>query len=154
MVRMTDIPAIESEHLLAKRCPKLPGDPWVSTRALSSRRVALITTAGLGRRDDTAFGFQDVAYKVIPDDVDPGDVVMTHVSVNFDRSGFQDDINVAFPLDRLHELVEQGAVGSAAMYHYSFMGALSEPEEYESTARELAARLRDDNVDTVFITPV
>ncbi len=48
---------------------------------------------------------------------------MSHISVNFDRTGFQEDLNVAFPLERLRELHKDGVVGSIADLHYSFMGA-------------------------------
>jgi hypothetical protein len=32
----------------------------------------------------------------------------SHISINFDRTGFQEDCNVVFPLDRLNELAAQG----------------------------------------------
>jgi len=43
-------------------------------------------------------------YRVIPGDIAARDLVMTHISTNFDRTGFQQDWNVVFPLDRLKEL--------------------------------------------------
>jgi D-proline reductase (dithiol) PrdB len=30
--------------------------------------------------------------------------VISHISINFDRTGFEEDWNVVFPLDRLNEL--------------------------------------------------
>lgn len=45
---------------------------------------------------------------------------MSHVSTNFDRTGFQQDWNIVFPLDRLQELAAKGIIGSVAAYHYSF----------------------------------
>ena len=36
---------------------------------------------------------------------------MSHISVNFDRSAFQQDPNVWFPLDRLREMVADGELG-------------------------------------------
>ena len=47
---------------------------------------------------------------------------MSHVSVNFDRTGFQRDLNVVLPRDRLDELVASGKIGGVAPEHYSFMG--------------------------------
>jgi D-proline reductase (dithiol) PrdB len=78
---------------------------------------------------------------------------MSHVSVNFDRSGFQEDVNVVFPLDRLNELKAKGMVGSVSDYHYSFMGA-APIRALEPKARELAALLKKDHVDAVLLTPV
>lgn len=31
---------------------------------------------------------------------------MSHISANFDRTGFQQDWNIVFPLDRLRDLAE------------------------------------------------
>ena len=79
---------------------------------------------------------------------------MSHTSVNFDRTGFQQDINVVFPIDRLKELEAAGIIGSIAKFHYAFMGAGSHPHDYEKTVREVAGFLKQDNVDAVFLTPV
>jgi D-proline reductase (dithiol) PrdB len=64
------------------------------------------------------------------------DLVMSHTSTNFDRTGFQQDWNVVFPLDRLRELTDQGLIGSIADFHYSFMGA-TDPKLMEPMARDL-----------------
>ena len=79
---------------------------------------------------------------------------MSHASVNFDRTGFQSDWNVVFPIDRLKELVRDKIVGTLAAYHYSFMGAIPQVTRYEPKARELASLLKADNVDAVLLTPV
>ena len=78
---------------------------------------------------------------------------MTHVSVNFDRTGFQRDINVVYPLDRLRAMAADGAIGSVASTHYSFMGA-TDPRGMEANARAVAGRLKSDQVDAVLLTPV
>jgi D-proline reductase (dithiol) PrdB len=90
---------------------------------------------------------------VIPGDISAGDLVMTHISTNFDRTGFQRDWNVVFPLDRLKELAMEGIIGSSAAYHYSFMGA-TDPTSMEPAARNLAALLKGDRVDAVLLVPV
>ena len=79
---------------------------------------------------------------------------MSHASVNFDRTGFQSDWNVVFPLDRLKELVRDKLIGAVAAFHYSFMGAIPLVARYEPKARELAGLLRKDGVDAVLLTPV
>ena len=48
---------------------------------------------------------------------------MSHISVNVDRSGFQQDFNVDFPVERLKEMAVDGEIGSVADFGYSFMGA-------------------------------
>ena len=95
----------------------MPGPP------LRERRVALVTTSGLHVRGDRPFGIGATDYRVIPGDTPAAELLMSHVSVNYDRSGFQEDLNVVFPLDRLRELAAEGVIGSVAAFHYSFMGA-------------------------------
>jgi D-proline reductase (dithiol) PrdB len=79
---------------------------------------------------------------------------MSHISVNFDRSGFRRDPEVVFPLSRLRELAAQGIIGSVADFHYSFMGAPFPPTRFEPKAREIAGLLHRDKVDTVVLMPV
>jgi len=156
MVRLADLSELDRENML-KKVPALPqflGRPWVTGPALEKRRVAIVTTAGLHVRGDVPFGAGGMDYRVIPGAVAAGDLVMSHMSVNFDRSGFQADWNVAFPLDRLKDLVGEGILGSLAAFHYSFMGAVSPVTRYEPKARELAVLLKRDNVDAVLLTPV
>ena len=81
------------------------------------------------------------------------DLVMTHSSTNFDRTGFQQDWNVIFPLDRLRELAQEGIIGSVADYHYSFMGA-ADPAVMGSEAGNLARLLKGDGVDAALLVPV
>ena len=156
MVRLADLPDSDRENML-KKVPTLPRFPqrhWARGPKLAQRRVAIVTTAGLHTRGDRPFGAGGMDYRVIPGDVSAGDLVMSHMSVNFDRSGFQEDWNVAFPLDRLNELARDKVIGSSAAFHYSFMGAVSPVTNYESKAGELAQLLRKDNVDAVLLSPV
>ena len=154
MVRLTDLTAVDSAHLLSKPVPKVGATAWTSPPELAQARVALITTAGLGLRDDARFDLRDTGYRVIPGDVRADQLVMSHASVNFDRTGYQLDLNVVFPIDRLHELAGQGVIGSVAAWHYGFMGAYHEPANYEASAREVGARLRADAVDLVLLVPI
>ena len=95
----------------------------------------------------------DAEYRVIPADTRPDQLLISHISINFDRTGFQEDWNVVFPLDRLNELAADGEIGSVAQTHYAFMGA-TDPVQMEPHARELAGRLKSDRVDAVILTPV
>lgn len=115
--------------------------------------MAIISTAGLHRAEDSPFVAGAGDYRVIPDDADTDRLMMSHVSTNFDRTGFFQDVNTSFPIDRLHELVEDGVIGSAASRHYSFMGA-TPPAVMEPVARDLAGLLKQDQVDAVLLVPV
>lgn len=154
MVRLTDIPDIDARHLLDKECPAFEGEPWVTGPPLSARRVAIVTTAGLHRAEDRNFDLRDTGYRVIPGELSAAELAMSHASVNFDRTGFQQDTNVVFPVDRLCDLAAAGEIGSVADYHYSVMGAGWLPHEIAPTAREIAGMLKEDKVNAVLLSPV
>lgn len=154
MVRLSDIPSEEAAHVLSKACDPFDSRPWVAGPPLNERRIAILTSAGLHRVGDRAFSTVDLSYRVIPGTTRANMLTMTHSSIHFDRTGFREDVNVVFPLDRLHELASEGVIGSVADYHYSLMGAGWPPSAIEPTVRELAARLREDGVDAVCLAPV
>lgn len=151
--RLSDLPEAEASHLGRIACPTYEDTPALAGRPLKERRVVLISTAGLHRRGDRPFRPGDGSYRVIPAETPARDLVMSHISVNFDRTGFQQDHNVVFPIDRLRELVVEGVVGSMASVHYSFMGAFP-PEAAEPHAEHLAGLLKQDAVDAALLVPV
>ena len=155
MVRLADLPEWDRKNKLDKVTELAGFDarPWVKPPPLARCRVAIVTTAGVHRKGDRPFGPGATDYRIISGDTKAADLVMSHQSVNFDRTGFQEDHNVAFPIDRLNELVQRGIVGSVAALHYSFMGA-TQIRQLEPKARELAQLLKDDHVDAVLLTPI
>ena len=153
MVRLSDLPPHVAQGLLNLPLPEYGAPPWVQPPRLTEARVALVTTAGLHRRSDAKFVGGAADYRILPDDIDPADIMMSHVSVNFDRSGFQQDVNVVFPLELLRELAARGEIGSVARWHYSFMGA-TDPTRLEESATQLARLLQDDKVDAALLVPV
>ena len=154
MVRLSDLPDIEAQHLLAKNGEPLGPAPWVACGDdLSSRVFALITTAGIHPAGATPFESNDATYRVLPGGSNGADFAMSHASVNFDRTGFQDDVNIVYPIDRLKEMAANGEIGSVADFHYSFMGA-TDTDAMEPSARELAGMLKEDGVTAVLLSPV
>src|ERR1700690_2168759 len=153
MTRLTDLPPAQAKRLAELECPDFTTRPWVRGPALSQRRVAIVSSAGLVVRGENPFRGRDPDYRAIPADTKPEELLISHISINFDRTGFQEDWNVVFPLSRLKELAAEGVIGSVAQTHYSFMGA-TDPVEMESYARELAGRLKQDHVDAVILSPV
>ena len=110
MVRLETLSEAEREmtQRMAKICPSFETRPWVNGPPLNQRRVAIITTAGLHTRNDRPFQLvQDDYYRVIPGDVRANDLIMSHLSAGMDRTGYQRDWNVVFPLDRLRELFKK-----------------------------------------------
>ena len=153
MARMSDFDELIRDYFEAMEMPRFETTPWVTPKPLGQSRVALISTAGLQRRGDRPFNTDSADYRLLPGDAHAADLVMSHISTNFDRTGFQQDHNVVLPVDRLNELAAEGTIGSVASVHYSFMGA-THPVKLERTARHLAGLLKKDAVDTVLLVPV
>ena len=141
MVRMTDLPPATQASMANLECPVFTSMPFVSGPPLAKRRVAVVTSAGLLRRGERPFVSGDSDYRAIPVDTPADQILMSHVSVNFDRTAFQRDINVVFPIERLRAMASAGTIGSVAETHYSFMGA-SDPRGMEANARAVASRLK------------
>lgn len=153
MAHLDRFPGPMRSHLAKLECPSFESQPWVEGPPLSRRRIAIVSTAGLHNRDDRPFTSVSEEYRVIPGDIVANDLVMSHLSTNFDRTGFQQDWNVIFPIDRLREFADQGSIGSVADFHYSFMGA-TDPMKMEPVARDLAGLFKKDQVDGLLLVPV
>ena len=121
MVRLTDLHPAEAEHMRKRAADMQPvsAAPWVTPKPLRDAKVAIVSTAGMHRRSDPPFNPGAVDYRLLPGDVDFADVVVSHISTNFDRSAFQEDPNIWFSLERLREMDAAGEIGGLARWHYS-----------------------------------
>jgi len=154
MARLELMSEQERKHLEGLECQSFETHPWADGPQLRDRRVAIISTAGIHRREDRPFTFDPGDYyRIIPKDIKASDLIMSHVSTNFDHSGFQQDWNVIFPIDRLHELAKEGIIGSVADFHYSFMGAV-DPSQMEQSTRDLAGIIKNNGVNALLLVPV
>jgi D-proline reductase (dithiol) PrdB len=121
---------------------------------LAQARVAIVTTAGVHVRGDAPFAKNDPTYRTIPSDARAAEIVQTHTSIGFDRTGFIQDVNVSFPIDRLREMQSDGVLGPFGPRFFSFMGAQRDVNPIRTTTGpEVAALLRTDGVDVVLLTP-
>ena len=156
MVRLSDLHPVEAEHLLkrANDMPAIgPGD-WVDPPSVKEATVAIVSTAGLHRRIDPPFTVGSLDYRIIPGDTQFDDLVLSHISANFDRSAFGQDPNIVFPIDRLRELASVGEIGGVARWHYSFMGAMPDPSQFEKAGEEIGRLMAQDGVDIAFLVPI
>ncbi len=135
-------------------CPTFADPAFTQPKPLSQCKVAIVTSAALHHSDDKDFAAQDTSFRVL--DATRRDVQMGHWSPNFDRSGFAQDINVVWPVDRLQELATRGVIGSVAPRHIAFAG--NQDESMTSirldSGPQAAKLLLDDEVDLVILTPV
>lgn len=128
-------------------------------KSLSECKFALVTTAGLMSPDDERFSnlikLGDTSFREIPNDFDVQDLIEDHDSDSFNHDGVEADKNLVFPLDRFKELEKDGKIGSLNHRHFSFMGSIiSAGNLIKETAPQVATLLKEDGVDTVFLTPV
>jgi D-proline reductase (dithiol) PrdB len=153
MARLEDIPQPTRDAVQNLECPEFPGSPWVVPKPLSDCRVAIVTSAALHSRDAMPFPAGTPEFRELPSSLAPADMLMSHISINFDRAGFQRDVNIAYPIDRLRELAAEGTIGSVADTHYSVMGS-TDPVTMAETADGIAGRLKQERVDAVLFSPV
>ncbi|MAG30118.1 MAG: selenoprotein B glycine/betaine/sarcosine/D-proline reductase [Deltaproteobacteria bacterium] len=153
MARLEQLPGAIAKLLSSAPLPQFASTPFAIGPPLDGRRVAILSTAGLHRRDDPPFSMDPTDMRVIPGDVAAVDLLMSHGSAHFDRSGFQQDWNLVFPIDRLRELAAAGVIGSLADFHYSLVGGV-DPAALEGPAALIASRLAADAVDAVLLVPV
>ena len=153
MVRLADIPEPERSVIADLNCPHYADTPPITPVAAAQRHVAIVSTAGFIVRGERPMLSSETGYRAISASLDDGDILCSHVSTNFDRTGFQQDLNVMLPRDRLRELEQQAVIGKAADTHYAFMGATS-PEKLENKARELGRSMLALGVNTVVLAPV
>ncbi len=153
MVHLSMLPEGSRNNLQTLEVQSFDHKPWVEGKPLAERTIAIVSSAGLMRRGAPPFRGGDHHYTVIAQSLPAADLMMSHISVNFDRTGFQQDANVMLPRDRLAELAADGVIGAVADHHYSFMGA-TDPLQMETDARELAGRLKAAGVDSVLGIPV
>ena len=153
LARLVDIPEPERTVIADLDCPVYADTPPVTPQTMALRHVAIVSTAGFILRGERPMLSNETGYRAIAATADDGDILCSHVSTNFDRTGFQQDLNVMLPRDRLRELEDEGCIGKAADTHYAFMGATS-PEKLEDKARELGRSMLALGVNTVVLAPV
>ena len=151
MTKLDEMPAV-ARHFISNLDLPVTEDPaWTPAVPSQQRRISIVSTAAVSRRGDKPFSWLARDHRVFHKT--DRDLVMTHVAVEFDRSAWQQDLNVIIPLDRLDEMAQEGEIGSVADEHYSFMGA-ADPITMEKSARKVASRMKQEGVNTVFLIPI
>ncbi|MBI3940041.1 MAG: hypothetical protein HY315_04345 [Acidobacteria bacterium] len=134
--------------------------PWTPlSKPLAESRLALVSSAGFVLPGQEPFDASrrggDPSFREIPGDAGVANLVDTHRSESFDHRGMRQDPNLAFPLDRMRELLGAGRIGSLNRRHLSLMGSITAPGRLvRDTAPEAARRLVEDGVDVALLIPV
>ncbi len=153
MARLEDISQPTRDAVANAPCPSFDATPFVAGPPLVERRVAIVSSAALIHRGDAPFPFGSPEVRFLTADTPLHELLVSHVSINFDRSGYQRDINTIYPLERLRELAAEGIIGGVAATHYTVMGS-TDPETMEASADQISGQLRQERIDAVLLSPV
>ena len=134
--------------------------PWAPLKKpLKESRLALVSSAGLvlpGQEPfDESIRGGDYSTREIPSDTDVSTLIDSHRSNLYDHAGLRQDPNLAFPLDRMHELVQKGRIGALNHRQLSYMGSITAPGRLiKKTAPRDMQGLLEDGVDAALLVPV
>lgn len=142
--------------------PTFEQPAFTSPPPLSEARVAIVTTAAMMRPGDEPWEHGQTSFRVF--DRAERNLIVSHISPNFDRSGVSADLNVVYPIDRLEEMADESVIGDVSPRHVSFHGAVM-LGGIAGTGNQLrtvildtgpaaAKLLREEGVDVVVLTPV
>ena len=151
MVLIKDMPLVGRGFINNLQKYHFDNPSWTKPLSPGDRRVSIVSTAAISKRNDKPFSWLANNHRVI--EKRDLDLVMTHVAVEYDRTAWQQDLNTILPIKRLEEMADQGEIGSVSNEHYSFIGS-SDPMKMKKSAQEVADRMKKDAVDTVFLVPV
>jgi D-proline reductase (dithiol) PrdB len=122
-------------------------------RPVHESSIGLFTSAGVRRRDDRPLEeTNDLSYRIIERDVPLSELALDHLTPV--RVWAQEDLNVAFPRDRLIELEAEGAIGHLAPRALSMVGSITRfTELLDETVPRIKQEFEAQGVDLVFLFP-
>lgn len=130
---------------------------WAETKKpMKTWKVGLVSSCGVHLRSQVPFDTDkyegDWSFREIASNTDPNELMIT--DSHYDHSDADKDINCMFPISRLHELVNEGEIGSLSEKFYGFMGWVANPKYLiADTAPQVAHKLVEEQVDVVLLTP-
>jgi hypothetical protein len=136
--------------------------PWTPLKKpLSETVFSLMTSAGISPKSDPPFDMErekreptwgDPTYREIPKDTTEKEIDANHLHIN--TAYIKQDINVMLPLARFRDLEREGVIGRLAPTCYSYYGFQLNPKALlEQTMPKVAARMKEEGVEAVLLTP-
>ena len=110
MVRLADLTEAMQASVTGAPCQRFDGNPWVAIRSPSAPWPSCLVRGWRSQRRPFRGG--ESGYREIPHNAPASDVMMSHISVNYDRVGYQLDLEVVLPRQRLTELAEENVIGN------------------------------------------
>lgn len=139
-------------------------------KPVAESRLALLTSSGhfVAGHDPEPFGIENMTQEEARQRIDdflkaepqlstiPIDTPREKLCVRhggYDVRAAQADPNVVFPLDRLREFENEGAVGEVAPDAYSFVGACAQTRLLKHTGPEWVGLLKEQQIDAALLVP-
>jgi D-proline reductase (dithiol) PrdB len=133
--------------------------PWAPVaKPLRESLVALVSTGGFYMRGvqdafDAANIEGDLSYRTFSRTVPPGQLGIAHN--HFPHRYAEADINTILPLDHMTDFEREGLIGEREDTIYSITGYLTHTAVFmQTTAQEIAQRLKEAQVDVALLIPV
>jgi len=134
--------------------PKFGNPPMVPVhKPVPELTIGLLVSLGARERGQIPFErTNDLSYRLIPRGVPSEQIVFDHATPA--RFWADEDLNVAFPRDRMAELEAEGAIGVLAPEAVSILGSIT---KWDALATDTAPRIHDEfarqKVDLVLVVP-
>jgi D-proline reductase (dithiol) PrdB len=115
--------------------------------------IGIFTSAGIQLRSDTPFAeTNDLSYRLIDRSVPYSELTVAHQTPV--RVWALEDLNVAFPRERLADLEAEGAIGRLASRAVSMVGSITTfTGLLQKTVPAIQRELEDQDVDQLFLFP-
>ncbi len=122
-------------------------------KPIAESTIGIFTSAGVQLAIDKPLAeTNDLSYRLIGRDTLVADLVIAHRTPV--RVWALDDINVAFPRDRLIELESEGTIGRLAPQAVSMVGSITKfTELIEQTVPAIQKEFESQGVDLVLLFP-
>jgi hypothetical protein len=157
-------PVVRRYYQLSRVEKELPVPFTPLRRPVRESRFGLVTSGGLYHRGhDRPFdadrerrepSWGDPSFRVLPVDMDPADVGVSHLHIN--ARDVLADMNVLLPVRRFSELAAEGRVGGVDPHAYSFMGYQGFPADLGGWKNTHGPAVRDallaEEVDCVLLS--
>ncbi len=122
-------------------------------KSISRSTIGIFTSAGIQLRSDTPLAeTNDLSYRLIDRSVPYSELTVAHQTPV--RVWALEDLNVAFPLERLIELEAEGAIGRLASRAISMVGSITTfTGLLQKGVPAIQRELEDQGVDLLFLFP-
>ena len=125
-------------------------------KPISESKLCLLSSCGAQPKGtlpfDVVHPVGDFSFRRVPSDAKPSELEIHQIK--YPTRGANVDLNVIFPIERLQELVAEGAIGSLTPNHLTFIGYNMAPKLVEERlAVELADAALEEGAEIALLAP-